>query len=109
MTKRNKILIVDSDLDTLSKVYLALVHRNFKVEASDKQEEIAERIKRLKPELIIMGSQEYLLLQPTLKIPGIVLMNKDEKDGVSLDDAFIAVDKPVHIDELMRAIESIVI
>jgi DNA-binding response OmpR family regulator len=109
MTKRNKILIVDSDLDTLSKVYLALVHRNFKVEASDRQEEIAERIKRLKPELIIMGRQEYHLLLPTLKIPGIVLMNKDEKDATRLDDAFIAVEKPVHIDELMRAIESIVI
>ena len=73
---RIKILVVHHDLDTLSKIYLALVHRNYKTEASDKVEEIEERIKRLKPALIILGKKEWLSLKDILKMRVIIILEK---------------------------------
>lgn len=109
MASRAKILVVDSDMDTLSRIYLALVHRHHKVEASDKAEEIPQRIKRLKPELIIFGKNEYLQFKDKLRIFGIVLLQKEEMQAIKLEDEFIAVEKPVHIDALMRAVEKLIL
>jgi hypothetical protein len=108
MATRKKILVVDSDLDTLSRVYLALVHRNYKVEASDKPEEISERIKRLKPALVILGQPEYLSFQEKLKMPCILLQNIAENEFLVPDDVVI-IPKPVPLDQLIQKIEEIVL
>jgi hypothetical protein len=107
MATRTKILVVDSDLDTLSRVYLALVHRNYKVEASDKQEEISERIKRLKPALLILGQEEYFFYQEKLKMPCIALMNLPENE-IHVPEDTIVIRKPVVLDQLIAKIEEIV-
>ena len=73
-----KILVADNDINVLSKIYLALVHRSYKAIALDKPEEIAERIKKLKPSLIIIGMKDYLLIKNKLKIPAIIMMEKKE-------------------------------
>jgi DNA-binding response OmpR family regulator len=109
MTKRTKILIVDSDLHTLSRIYLALVHRNYKAEASNKWEEVPERIKRLKPEIIILGKKEYLSLKQSLRIPGIVLLNEGDLVSLKVEEGFVVLKNPVHVDELIRAIEALII
>jgi DNA-binding response OmpR family regulator len=46
MSKRTRILVVDSDLHALSKIYLSLIHKNYKVEASDDAQEIMARTER---------------------------------------------------------------
>src|SRR5687768_4227463 len=107
MVTRTKILVVDSDLDTLSRVYLALVHRNYKVEASDKKEEISERIKRLKPSLLILGQMEYLFYQDKLKMPCITLLNLSEEEFHVPEDV-ILMRKPIPLDQLIQKIEEIV-
>ena len=56
MSKRTRILVVDSDLHTLSKIYLSLIHKNYKVEASNDAQEIMARTERFKPHLIILHS-----------------------------------------------------
>ena len=53
MPKRAKVLVVDSDLHALSRIYLFLLHRDYKVEASDNAEEILPRVDRFKPKLVI--------------------------------------------------------
>jgi hypothetical protein len=108
MATKAKILVVDSDLTTLSRVYLALVHRNYKTEASDKEEEITERVKRLKPALLILGTQEFLFFRDKLKLPCIVLANDEDAplDGVSED--IVVLHKPVHLDALLKQIEEMV-
>ena len=107
MATRTKILVVDSDLDTLSRIYLALVHRNYKVEASDKKEEIQERLKRLKPELLILGQMEYMFFKDKLKTPCIALLENGDH-GLQIPDDVVVVNKPVPLDHLIRKIEEIV-
>lgn len=107
MATRTKILVVDNDLDTLSRIYLALVHKNYKVEASDKKEEIAERVKRLKPALLVLGRNEYLYFQDKLKTPCITLLDLSEID-LQVPDDVIILRKPVALDQLIQKIEEIV-
>jgi hypothetical protein len=108
MATRTKILVVDSDLDTLSRIYLALVHRNYKTEASDKDEEIPERIKRLKPALVILGKKEYFIYRDKLKTPCIVLVNNDETETFSTPEDVIILKKPVQLEALYQKIEELV-
>lgn len=56
MSKSTRILVVDSDLHRLSKIYLSLIHKNYKVEASDDAQEIMQRTERFKPRLIILNT-----------------------------------------------------
>jgi DNA-binding response OmpR family regulator len=108
MTTRTRILIIDTDLDSLSKIYLGLIHRNYKTEASDNTEEIPERVKRLKPAVIIIGKKEYLQQLQKFNIPVILILDKDE-ETIRSGDEIIILHKPVSIDQLIQAIESVLI
>jgi DNA-binding response OmpR family regulator len=104
---REKILVVDSDLNSLSRIYLALIHRKFKTEACNQPEEISARIKRFKPAALIITSTEYNTISNKLKMPAIVLYEK-VSDVAQLNYGDIELKKPVHIDELIKAVEKIV-
>jgi DNA-binding response OmpR family regulator len=108
MATRKKILVVDSDLDLLSRIYLGLLHRNYKVEATDKVSEVEERIKRLKPSLLILGTQDYLADIGELKIPFIVLVEKDEMPVNHFKVELNLFEKPVSIEKLVRTIEELI-
>ena len=108
MATRKKILVVDSDLDLLSRIYLGLLHRNYKVEATDKVSEVEERIKRLKPSLLILGTQDYLADLIDLKIPFIVLLEKDEMPANQYKAELNLFEKPVSIEKLVRTIEELI-
>ena len=108
MATRKKILVVDSDLDLLSRIYLGLLHRNYKVEATDKVSEVEERMKRLKPSLLILGTQDYLADIGELKIPFIVLVGKDEKLVNHYRVELNLFEKPVSIEKLVRTIEELI-
>jgi DNA-binding response OmpR family regulator len=104
---RTKILVADADITTLSRIYLALIHRNYKAEATDKEEEITERIKRFKPSLLILGLKEYLSVRDQCKIPVIVLTEQEgTKPALTIRDS--TIDKPVPIDVLMKRIEEMI-
>jgi len=51
---KEKISVVDADLDTLSKIHLVLIHRRFKTEACKDAVDIPERLKKFKPAVIIL-------------------------------------------------------
>lgn len=108
MATRKKILVVDSDLDLLSRIYLGLLHRNYKVEATDKVSEVEERMKRLKPSLLILGTQDYLADLGKLKIPFIVLLGKDEMPANHYQVELNLLEKPIVIDKLVRTIEELI-
>lgn len=108
MATKTRVLVVDSDLDNLSKIYLGLIHRNYKPEASDNTEEIPERVKRMKPAVIIIGNKEYLLPLQKMKIPIILLIDKDTCTK-GLTDELTLLQKPVSLDTLVHTIESLVI
>ena len=108
MATRKKILVVDSDLDLLSRIYLGLLHRNYKVEATNKVSEVEERIKRLKPSLLILGTQDYLADIGELKIPFIVLVEKDQMPVNHAKVEWKLFEKPVSIEKLVRTIEELI-
>jgi len=105
---REKILIIEPDLDTLSKIYLTLVHRKFKTEACNNPGELVDRLRRFKPALIVLGPEEYQSIWQKLKIPAIVLLEKDSANGWRVNDGDIQLRKPVHVDDLIRAIEKLI-
>ncbi|MGZ8544506.1 MAG: hypothetical protein ACXWV0_04380 [Flavisolibacter sp.] len=76
MANKIKVLIAHRDLTVLSRIYLALLHRNYRVEATDNAEEMKERITRLKPALVILGEDEFLATYEWLKLP-LVLLSDD--------------------------------
>jgi hypothetical protein len=61
MAKRTRILVVGTDLHVLSKTYLALIHKDFTVEATDSIREIVPRLERFKPRLVVLhaDANEY--------------------------------------------------
>lgn len=78
MANRIKVLIAYRDLTVLSRIYLALLHRNYKVEATDNATEMKERIARLKPALVILGEEEFLASYDWLKQPLLLLSDKPD-------------------------------
>jgi len=105
---REKILVVDEDLDSLSKIYLSLIHRRFKIEACNNPHEIPERLKRFKPAVIVLGTKEYGRLSLKLKIPAIVLGEKNDQSAIELNYGDIHLKKPIHADKLIRTVEMLV-
>jgi DNA-binding response OmpR family regulator len=104
---RAKILVVDQDLDSLSRVYLALIHRKFKVEACNNSLEVSERLKRFRPAVVILNSDEYDLYREKLKIPAIKLVGQ-QKTITHLNDGDIHLKKPVQVGALVKAVERLV-
>jgi DNA-binding response OmpR family regulator len=105
---REKILVVDADLDSLSRIYLALIHRRFKTEACNDPHEIPERLKRFKPAVIVLGIKDYGTLSQKLKIPAIVLAEKDDQSTIELNYGDIHLKKPVHAEQLIKTVEMLV-
>ena len=108
MASRTKVLVVVSDLAALSRIYLALLHRNYRTEATDKTDGITDLIKRMKPSVIVLGMKEYQFIKQKLKTPAILLVEPEEEE-IYLPEEIIQLHKPFTIETLIRSIESIVI
>jgi DNA-binding response OmpR family regulator len=104
---REKILVVDPDLDSLSKIYLALIHRRFKVEACNNPDEFSDRMKRFKPAIVILNSNDYSTHCKKLKQAAIVLIDKKD-ESVQLNDGDIPLTKPVSVDDLIKSVERLI-
>jgi DNA-binding response OmpR family regulator len=105
---REKILVVDTDLDSLSRIYLVLIHRRFKTEACIDADKIPEHLLKFKPAIIVLGHKEYTNLGKKLKIPAIVLSEKDDPASIQLNYGDIHLKKPIHAGQLIKAVEMMV-
>jgi Response regulator containing CheY-like receiver, AAA-type ATPase, and DNA-binding domains len=87
MPKKVKILIADSDLDLLSKLYLTLLHKGYRIEATNEPEEIIMRMERFKPNLLILNDMMDGLTKTILfelyKKKTAVLLITEAKDPYS--------------------------
>jgi hypothetical protein len=108
MAQRTRILIAEKDLNTLSRIYLALLHRNYKVEATNLTEEIADRTKRLKPSLTILGYDEYQIVKDVLKTSIIVLYDDKQNEPEYSPGDVVWLLKNVSIEKLISTIEEMV-
>lgn len=101
---RERILVVDTDLDHLSRLYLALLHRKYRTEACNNPEEIQDRTKRFKPSLIILYDSEYEIIKDRLKIPAIVF---GMEAPLKVNDGDTFLKKPIQIEQLLKKVEEI--
>jgi hypothetical protein len=103
---REKVLVFGHDINILSKIYLALIHRKYKPEACNNSQELPDRLKRFRPSVIVLESNEYDILREKLKIPAIVIVEQNYTERPN--DGDILLEKPIQIDALMKAVESLV-
>jgi len=108
MASRTRVFVVVSDLAALSRIYLALLHRNYRTEATDRLDGISERIKKMKPSVMVLGMKEYHSMKHFLKIPAVLLVEPEE-EVQNLSDEIIVLHKPFAIESLIRSVESLVI
>jgi DNA-binding NtrC family response regulator len=56
MVKKVKVLLVDDELPSLSKMYIDLLLKNYEVEATHEAREVIPRIRRFCPDVVIIPS-----------------------------------------------------
>lgn len=56
MVKKVKVLLVDDELPSLSKMYIDLLLKNYEVEATHEAREVIPRIRRFRPDVVIIPS-----------------------------------------------------
>ena len=59
MREKIKILVMDTDIDSLTRLYIGLAQFGFNVEVSDRVEDAQQRLHRFKPD-IILAEQTFL-------------------------------------------------
>ena len=104
---RTRILIANSDLKMLSKIYLTLLHKNYKTEASNEPDELLERIKRFKPSILILDGECFQLLSKRNKIPVIIVSSSTDGMDVPEDEEIIVLHQPVSMEILLQAIKKL--
>lgn len=97
-----KILVVDNDLDNLSRIYLSLLHRKYRVQVSDKPEETLQLIKKFKPALLILQESHYNAIKNKLRATTIVLMEK--KSAIELNYGDLKLEKPFSMHDLLMLV-----
>lgn len=110
--KHLRILVIDTDLFSLSKVYFGLIHDNYTAEACNHLPEVEERIKRFQPEVVIVGNAgdaHLPSLCSRLKQLGVHLLlvgcpAESERAGLAIDGF---LEKPVDIGLLRRKISTL--
>jgi DNA-binding response OmpR family regulator len=111
-----KILVVDDDVDILTLVKMTLAMHNFSVEGISRWEDIPDRLKNFKPDLILLDisligadgreiCKQLKMSKDTQHIP-IVLFSANSEMGSSIQDcnaeAFIA--KPYELSHLLQTL-----
>jgi CheY-like chemotaxis protein len=109
MITKTKILVVDPDIDSLSKIYLNLLHRHYKVEACNNEQEVPERLKRLKPSILIIHYDFYWEVEKKLKIPVIVLMDGSTSSRIREQEDLKLLSKPIQTELLIKAVQSLTV
>jgi DNA-binding response OmpR family regulator len=115
-----KILVLDDDIDILTLMQMTLTMHDFTVEAISRWQDIEERIKTFKPDLILLdvslngADGRYICKkikqsEQTQQIP-VILFSANAEMGNNIKDfnaqAFIA--KPYELSHLLKTINSFV-
>lgn len=112
--KNLRILIIDTDLFSLSKLYFGLIHGDYTVEACNTVEEVPARVKRFQPDLVVLGhtgTTDQTALGSYLKAMGVHLLLAGAPPGKVSD--YLAAEeniaKPVDLDLLRRKISDLAV
>jgi DNA-binding response OmpR family regulator len=110
--KNLRILIIDTDLFSLSKTYFGLIHLEHAVEACNNLQEVEERVERFQPGLVIVGNTgpgDAASLCRYLKVQGVHLLLLGRRAEVDLSTLPVdgVLEKPVDVNLLRRTISEL--
>lgn len=112
MFKRTRVLVVNSDLHHLSRIYLSLIHKGYKVEASEDAQEISQRVERFKPSILIihegvrnMTAEVYAYLEQSRR--KIILIKENEGPANHTSRRWHVIKMPADINYFDRKIQEI--
>lgn len=102
-------MIADNDLESLSRLYLKLLHKQIKTEATNTADEIIARIQRFRPHIILLNP--LLTESPTnfyckklkaeFRVIPILLIESTDRTPYLFD----TVTKPIDVDMLLEMID----
>ncbi|MDB5253540.1 MAG: hypothetical protein JWP27_2709 [Flaviaesturariibacter sp.] len=117
MSQKRKILLFDDEMDSLSKIYISLLLKDFVVEATTDPEELAHRSRRFRPDLAIVnnevpgfdGHEVCTLLKREMNKPIILLAGAHDPITINIDhcSADAILTKPVHLPGLIDTIKQL--
>lgn len=106
--KNLRILIIDTDLFSLSKIYFGLIHLEHAVEACNNLQEVEERVERFQPGIVILGNTgpcDTEALSRYLKVLGVhLLFMGTSPEGADPDDV---LERPVDVSLLRHRISAL--
>lgn len=116
MVNKVKVLLVDDELASLSKMYIDLLLKNYEVEATQEAREVLPRIRRFRPDVVIINpsltqpeAHELCCAAKEQGLSFIVLVNREgeacEKIGNCTAAATLA--RPVDLCQLVRQISHV--
>ena len=86
MANKVRVLVVDDELSSLSKMYINLLLKNYEVEATHRASEVLPRIKRFQPDVVIIShtmtdldTHALCCAAKELSLSFIVLVSEDGK------------------------------
>src|SRR5437763_14947490 len=109
MTANTRVLIADNDLESLSRLYLKLLHKQIKTEATNTADEIIARIQRFRPHVILLNPSLIELpannyckkLKADYRVTPILLIEPADRTLYLFD----TMTKPIDVDRLLQMIE----
>lgn len=119
MEVKPKILVVEDDMETLSKVYIELLYKDFRVEATNDNEELLSRFDRFRPDLLIISRNiqgfDPVKICEHIKnrhaVPVILLTEHKDSHNTRLDgcEAEGIITRPVDLKEMLEKIHMLLL
>jgi DNA-binding response OmpR family regulator len=108
MAVKMRILLADDDLESLSKLYLKLLHKQIQTEATNTIEEVSLRAARFKPHIVfisqsLIGAEAVQFckkLRANFKTLPVLLINEGDEDDPNIETMV----KPLDVDSMMEFI-----
>ena len=106
-------------METLSKVYIELLYKDYKVEATNDSEELLSRFERFRPDLLIISrtmqgfdpGKVCHRIKERFAVPILLLSDVNSRENLGLDgcDADDLIAKPVDLKEMLEKINALLL
>jgi ActR/RegA family two-component response regulator len=107
MLKRTRVLIVEDEIASISRLYIGLLRMDFTVEVCDNPSELQQRLARFKPQIVVISQKLHQTSPGTREKFSIPVIQLGIEGNVPAD-ADLALDRMASLSTIAKAIENIV-
>ncbi|HEY1114569.1 MAG TPA: hypothetical protein VGE66_13450 [Chitinophagaceae bacterium] len=118
MVKKAKVLLVDDELPSLSRMYIDLLLKNYEVEATHEAREVIPRIRRFQPDIVIISptlphldAHDLCCIAKEHGLSFIVIVNEPREEPCFIGSCTAAdvLLRPVDLCQLQRKIGGVLV